>query len=148
TGKWIACFVADIVAVLCLGYWGAGVMARDVVLRIGSSGRLVPAIGTPLIPATYSVQCAISALTRMISHRESSISAKAAPQLTAFQPAVLPRCARFDCGSGDSATAVGPAPAPAGRPQPYHRSRAVRHFQGRRTRPDHLATTDQFAWTT
>jgi len=46
-------------------------MARDVVLRIGSSGRLVPArrlvpaIGTSSIPAAYSVQ-AILALAQMM----------------------------------------------------------------------------------
>jgi hypothetical protein len=119
-------------------------MARDVVLRIRGSGRLVPAIGTPLIPAAYSVQCAISALAQMMTRRESPISAKAAPQLKAFQPAVLSRCHRIDSGGGDSATAIGPA----GRSQAYRRSCEVRHSQGRRTRPDHLAATAQFAWIT
>ena len=76
------------------------------------------------------------------AHRE--ISAKAASQLPAFQPAGHSRCARFDSGGGDSATAIGPA----GRFQEYRRSRDVRHLQGGLTRPDHLAATDQFAWTT
>jgi len=120
-------------------------MARDVVLRIGSSGRLVPAIGTSSIPEAYSVQ-AILALAQMMTHRESSLSAKAAPQLTAFQPAALSRCSRLDSAAGHSATATGPATAPAGHSQAYRRSREVRHLQGRRTRPDHLAATDQFAW--
>jgi hypothetical protein len=121
-------------------------MARDVVLRIRGSGRLVPAIGTPPVPAAYSVRCAISALVQMMTHRASSISAKPASQLTAFQPAVLSRCGRFDSGAGDSATAIGPATGPAGRSRACRRSRAFRNLQGRRTRPDHLAATNQFAW--
>src|SRR5215467_16132406 len=106
-------------------------MARDVVLRIRGSGRLVPAIGTPLVPAAYSVQCAISALAQMMTHRASSISAKAASQLTAFQPAVLSRWRCFHSRTADSGTAIGPATLPVGRPQAYHRSREVRHLQGR-----------------
>src|SRR5262249_2397621 len=43
---------------------GAGVMARDVVLRIRSSGRVMPAIA--LIPEAHSAQCAISALAQMM----------------------------------------------------------------------------------
>jgi hypothetical protein len=78
---------------------GGGVMARDVVLRVRGSGRLVPAIGTPLIPAAYSVQCAISTLAQMMTRRTSLISTKAASQLTTFLPAVLSRRGRFDSGS-------------------------------------------------
>ena len=121
-------------------------MARDVVLRIGSSGRLVPAIGTSSIPAAYSVRCAISAVAHMRTHPASSISAKAASQLTTFLRAMVSRRGRFDSAAGHSATATRLATAPAGRSQAYRRSRAVRHLQGRRARPDFLAATYQFAW--
>src|SRR5215470_15309464 len=134
--------------VLCSAYWGAGVMARDVVLRIGSSGRLVPTIGTPLIPAAYSVQWAISALARMMRHRASSVSAKAASQLTTFLPAALSRHRRFDSGAGDSATAIRLATAPSGGSHVRRRLRTVHNLRRRRTRPDHLAATTQFAWMT
>ena len=148
TDKWIACFVAHTSSRFLSCMLGErGMTARDVVLR---SGRLVPAIGAPLSLVLYSVQCAISALAQMMTHRASSISAKAASQLIPLQPAVLStcvtRCGRFDSGAGDSATAIGPATGPAGRSQACRRSRAFRNLQGRRTRLDHLAATNQFAW--
>ena len=125
---------------------GGGVMALDVVLRICSSWRLVPAIGTPLSLVLFPVQCAISALAQMMTHRASSISAKSASQLTPLQPAALSRCACRDSGAGDSATAIGPATGPAGRSQACRRSRAFRNLQGRATGPDRLTATDQFIW--
>ena len=107
TGKWIACFRCRRRSRSLSCMLGAGVLARDVVLRMRGSGRLMPAIGTPLIPVAYSVQCAISALAQMMTHRATPISAKAASQLTAFQPAVLSRWRRFDSRTADSGTAIG-----------------------------------------
>jgi len=68
---------------------------RDVVLRIRSSGRFVPAIGTPLIPGTYFCAMRDIGAGADVARRATSISAKAASQLTAFQPAVLSRCRHF-----------------------------------------------------